>query len=1673
MITVNTTDYKDDFIENDVENKNYLRILFNGGRSVQIRELNQLQSILQSQIDKFGSSIWKTGTAVLGGACTFDRKVHAITFSTPLVTAPASLITLSEIDTLVQGTGNAAIVADVLGYETNTVTTTFYVRYSSGGETDNTDGLFDILLPIGLEARAAVGASDSVMSMEHTIVAGAFLSEGVFFINGSFVVTPKQSIFIPLPEVGNLNGAVVLEVHESVVTYIQDQTLLDNAEGRPNHLAPGADRYQITLTLAYRDAAAVADTVNRITLMQILNSAVVQAAKTRYSDIDRQLAQRTYEESGNYITNPFKIEVTNLTGSLRPGSEELDSDEKVYVGLEPSVAYVDGYRVELTEKLDLVAPRARETVEKDVSISLGIGNYVDVSPAAGSNMPTPNTISVVYDLENLAQDVIGTCRIKSIESVGALFRVFLYDIALTGVYNIADIARIFYNNGSDDVDLIVSLGSTVQDTSNDSAVFKLPYDNIKSLAAINPSDLTYVIKKTYYEVGVNATAGGEYTITTGANEAFGDASVGNFIVESDGVLLAPGSFGVVMSPLPSSSLITLNGLTPSAPVKVIFPVTVSSNTPATKTLTEVTHTGLTPTGNKYTLPTTDTFDIVSVIVNGTADDVSKDIIIFSNGQQASMYTNGVLQYTGAGTPPTIDVVYRHFVHSGLPFTANSYPINWDDNTVVAGQIHYKDVPTFGKYSLADCVDFRPTILAGAGTLTAIQPDPSSVLTCKPTFFLPRIDKVIVNSNGEFKIISGVSKVAPLAPATPPASMALYELSFPSYTFEASDVQIKFVDNRRYTMRDIGALDRRIESLEYYTSLSLLENSINNTSIFDSVQGQRFKNGILVDSFAGHSVGDVFKPAYSCSIDSSEQTLRPHFKSEAVDLVLDTTTMTGVSVNENTVTLAFTETPLISQTKSSESESVNPYDVAAFIGTVKLYPTNDKWIETNRRPDVIVNQDGGLDALKYIAKETNILGTEWKSWKTNWAGVIGNVVSPPHSVRAPDGHMRASNTTISAKLQTKRGVKTRLTSNIVTENLGERVVDISFIPFIRSRRVYFSVKGLKPFTKVYPFFDGINISAYTSTASTAVYAWERTSVRDYMDRLPGDAGFITPTDLVSSADGELIGNFIVPNNYLMKFRAGERVFKLTDSVTNNADEETTFAEAVYNAAGTAESVESTILSTRVPAIKRERVKKARITLDTSVRYFDPLAQSFVINDVQEGAFVTSLDLWFTSKSKSKIPVTVRLVAVDNGYPTQRVIPFSEVTLREDEVSVDGTPTNFAFSDPVYLKAGTEYAIVLLSNDPLYRIRVSRLGGTDEDGKIIQTNPYGGVMFMSQNASTWTADQTRDMKFILNRAVFNPTVPGSAEFKSITRDGISTISVTDPGTGYVNNTYDGLGVQLTGAKVVIAAPPVGGTQAYAESIVDVVTGTVIGVTVTNPGSGYLTDPAVTITHLPSSVSADATAVSHLYSAKASAFNLIQGVSVQKEAALTNALTFGATTYADLDSEETYESLAEFEITKGNRAVVSSSLTTTTAYITPVIDLDSMALLAIENEVNNTLTNEDTLDQGSALSRYFTREVDLNDPADQLNIYLDVNRPTESANISVYVKLKYDSTSYSDWVLVSPQVKIPVTDDRDAYDEVQYIYDSSSNDFISFAMKIVFTSASTTSVATVKNLRIVATS
>ena len=157
-----------------------------------------------------------------------------------------------------------------------------------------------------------------------------------------------------------------------------------------------------------------------------------------------------------------------------------------------------------------------------------------------------------------------------------------------------------------------------------------------------------------------------------------------------------------------------------------------------------------------------------------------------------------------------------------------------------------------------------------------------------------------------------------------------------------------------------------------------------------------------------------------------------------------------------------------------------------------------------------------------------------------------------------------------------------------------------------------------------------------------------------------------------------------------------------------------------------------------------------------RFVDPLAQSFTVED-STGVFITRCDVFFATKDNNNVPVTVDLRTMQNGTPTQQVVPFSQIVLSPDEVllSNDGSvATSVVFKSPVYLEGGKEYCICILSNSTKYSVYISRVLENDLiTDAYVSNQPYLGSLFKSQNASTWEPSQWEDLKFTLYRANFD--------------------------------------------------------------------------------------------------------------------------------------------------------------------------------------------------------------------------------------------------------------------------------------------------------------------------------
>ena len=360
----------------------------------------------------------------------------------------------------------------------------------------------------------------------------------------------------------------------------------------------------------------------------------------------------------------------------------------------------------------------------------------------------------------------------------------------------------------------------------------------------------------------------------------------------------------------------------------------------------------------------------------------------------------------------------------------------------------------------------------------------------------------------------------------------------------------------------------------------------------------------------------------------------------------------------------------------------------------------------------------------------------------------------------------------ASQQTRTGTLTSVQENIEYTSNGFKSVATTLIPYVRSKTITFTAKSLKPFTRIYVYFDKRAVNAYVTPASTGAIG---TANENFSNVVTPVAGSV----LISDSLGNCNGSFSIPNPLISgnpQFKTGNVEFVLTSNV-NNAQvgdganeivERSTYAEAIYSATGILDTDQESIIATRNAIVKTTGLSKKSGIVLGDAGAGDPLAQTFIILDTDTldvdegatGAFLTSCDIFFFAKDDT-YPVTMEIRNVINGVPGPKILPFGRKTLQSSEISLsdDGnTATTFTFDSPVYVVGGAEYAICLLTNTPEYEVWIADLGAQDTSGNEITDQPHVGVLFKSSNNSVWVPSPTQDMKFSLKRAKFDTAAAG---------------------------------------------------------------------------------------------------------------------------------------------------------------------------------------------------------------------------------------------------------------------------------------------------------------------------
>jgi len=759
-----------------------------------------------------------------------------------------------------------------------------------------------------------------------------------------------------------------------------------------------------------------------------------------------------------------------------------------------------------------------------------------------------------------------------------------------------------------------------------------------------------------------------------------------------------------------------------------------------------------------------------------------------------------------------------------------YTIPASDNGDVYTVLSYdkdryaEDIPEIGtkKVRASDTLDFRPRVSQFVatdkspfdfesrtfGTLPKLVLKPKEDSLIGYDYYLPRIDKIFLDTFGNFIVQKGTSARNPKEPinANPDQLMDLGTITLPAYLYNPNDALISLVDNRRYTMRDIGKLEDRIENLEVVTSLSLLELNTQTLQVQDAQGNNRFKTGFFVDDFKNNSLINLDVSSIQVNTESqelttisSQNTLKSQIApaSNTSDETLDFSQNfdlldSNVQKTGNAITLKYESVDWIEQPLATKVENVNPFHVVSYNGFVSLSPSSDSWVRTIR--------------LSATSSSVNTRIAD-----PNRAGTTGTFVTSRDVIVSSgnEQYMRSRNTQFAAnnlkpltrfyqffdgngsvdfipKLLEISNDETLTTyGSVGSFEVGETVLGydgenniISFRLCSGNHKEGTYNSPSKTFN-INPYVKSENLSSSYSQSSKVLNidvlalseeaqgkysGYIKTGVK-LVGQTSGAIAFVKDLKLISDNYGDLIGSFFLrdPNTSpapSIRITTGTKTYKLTNSSTNAqplpGSKLTSTAETSYRSEG------------------RFEVRQRQTTRVTA-EFYDPLAQSFSVggnieapnaigqNDDANGAFLTAVDLFFGNKPSGNDPVRIEVRTVELGTPTRTIIG-KPVTLVPSDITTSTTgevATKVTFEYPIYLAPGQEYAIVAVAETTdEYELWIAEMGERtvntqtlpDAEAVIYSRQFALGSLFKSQNGSIWTANQYQDLKFKLYKANF---------------------------------------------------------------------------------------------------------------------------------------------------------------------------------------------------------------------------------------------------------------------------------------------------------------------------------
>ena len=199
------------------------------------------------------------------------------------------------------------------------------------------------------------------------------------------------------------------------------------------------------------------------------------------------------------------------------------------------------------------------------------------------------------------------------------------------------------------------------------------------------------------------------------------------------------------------------------------------------------------------------------------------------------------------------------------------------------------------------------------------------------------------------------------------------------------------------------------------------------------------------------------------------------------------------------------------------------------------------------------------------------------------------------VRNDQGRLVERGILTSRGVNNRTGVRTDVIEQVDRESQGFRVINRAIIPVVRSRSISFVGTEFRPNTKVFTFFDKVNVNAHVTPFSSS-----------FSDATTPVAG----SQLITDASGSIEGTFLIPDPKVagnLQFQTGELEFRITSSslnLTGSAasadtnstadaltDQLTTAGSTIYFAKGILETEQETIIATRNARVVTTQVNQS--------------------------------------------------------------------------------------------------------------------------------------------------------------------------------------------------------------------------------------------------------------------------------------------------------------------------------------------------------------------------------------------------------------------------------------------------------------------------------------------------